>query len=509
MKRTLFFYLLSVVCFFSACKKEQFDFSHLNNIDAAGEYGIPLLHLEYSVEQLVSQMEANNFLLADPNGNIFLQYIIEQNHIILDSSLFSFEDVSTTYDWSKQIPPVPISGIEIEEDTTFQYEFVTKDMIIHSGIIRSGRLVLTAGLSLVRFTMSCDQIIAPDGNPLVLSFDDQTQHVIDLTGYTINFAAKENNTFDFHLSYSIITQTGVSEYACRFEAALSNLRIQEVLVKLGKVEKDFDQTVNIKSFFQNSHYGGRFIIYDPKIKLQVHNGFNLNGNLSIEQLQFENTNQQVPILNHYPTDIYLTADPDDETELNSLSQIPFSSDFESLKIKGRAILNPQGFDAGYLTVHPNASVGAKVDIQVPFKTNIEQLYYYDTMAFSLDTVQMPNIIENLSFRLALENKLPLSLQSQLIFYDSKEDVKLDSLFSMPYTIQGSYNTSPITTSTIVEVNANRLTKILQADKLILRIQMNTESNVATLNYKQSIKVRLGMKIKYNLNGLEMSEIKTN
>lgn len=506
MRLKLFSLFLLLFFLWNGCKKD-FDFDRLDNAEATGEWGIPLVNATYSIEDILSQLNENDYITQSPDGNIFLSYFFEENNLVTDSMILSFSNVSRNYEWQRNI--YTPDGGSFSKDTIFLLKIPDDNMIVRSGVIMHGYLHLNTSKNISSVIVSCPSIKDASGNIFTKEFSDNGQEKIDLRGYRIDFNYVDTNTLIFNVVFEIEGQGGFHDYYVNINVSTDNLRLKEATGKIKAYNHSFIDHINIGQLTNNDNYGGSFTLYNPHIALHIKNSFNyLGGNVSVDGLYLAGHGSSISeVLANYPILIQISPGMDDELNLESISSVFFSSEFNQLNFKGEVTINPLGYDAGEVSIKENSSLDVKLNMALPFDMNVDDLFYHDIVNFSMDSVSMYDLIENITFQCILKNGLPISLNAQVYFYNSMQMRIIDSLFTPQLTLTGAYQEGIFTETTkAIEVDQKRVNRILAADKIIFRFRVNTDGKRVVIDAKNSVQVKLSMKLKYDTQNFPLSNL---
>ena len=496
MKKHLpIYFLLSLLFMVSGCKKEKFDFSRLNQISANGEWGISILNDTYTIEDILAQLEDNDYLFQDANGQLFLNYIFDEREIVTDSMILSFSNASSSYRWREVVSG--IAGSIMSKDTTFLFKIPDDNIVVRKGTVMYGYLNLGISGNTGTVIISSQSLKDASGKNFVRNISGNYQERVDLSGYKLSFSYENANkiVLDVHITYQ---GTGtMKEYSMNMNVSSHNLRLREATGKIKSFTGRYKDRLNIGETLNRNHYGGSLTLYNPKVTLHVKNGFHqLRGFVFIDSLHFTGKNKPSDILTAYPSQIQILEGMDAEQNVEGLSSVYYSSDFNRLRFTGRIIVNPQGLDAGEKDIRENSSLDITANIAIPFELKSDYLYYQDTVDFNIgDSINISQRLQNIAFRYVIGNGLPFNVNTQIYFYNSKQKTLVDSLFHPSLPLFGAFQGKMTETAAILEIEQNRIDKVLNANKIILCFKINTEGRKVFVDAKQGLKVLLSAKVK--------------
>ena len=267
-----------------------------------------------------------------------------------------------------------------------------------------------------------------------------------------------------------------------------------------KEELDFD--------IFSSNYGGNITIYNPSVYAQVLNSFEyLPVEFVLDTVQFHGPEGVAPILSHYPTIIPIPVSPAQYhlVTTDALPSVSISTNYNKISLVGKAVVNPRGFDAGYLYIHEKSLISVKVGVKIPFSMKIENAFYRDTIDLKVDTIpSYLDVIKQAEMRFAFLNKLPIALKTQMYYYHEKNPARIDSIFKTPlslYVIPENGNSSEIVQ--FEKLEGDQLRKFLNSNKLVLSFSFNTNNQKVDFNTNQFLGAKLGMKLRYNTSEIDI------
>ena len=95
-----------------------------------------------------------------------------------------------------------------------------------------------------------------------------------------------------------------------------------------------------------------------------------------------------------------------------------------------------------------------------------------------------------------ESELPFNLSVQLDMFNSHTGAILGGLVDHELTVNGSFNGTPVLTNESISITHDLLKKLLESDKLIMRVGVNTGGNDVILNLDNGLGVTLKADVLY-------------
>ena len=126
MKRCLFsgILLALIVLLAFSCNKNRFNFDHLESVEGAGEWKLPIGSAHFTLENVLSQLNDNDLVAYDEDGNLMLQYRFAMDPIIKGTDVMKYNDVSYSAHFEADNPyqyvlDNPIDTVVVKEMENF------------------------------------------------------------------------------------------------------------------------------------------------------------------------------------------------------------------------------------------------------------------------------------------------------------------------------------------------------------------------------------------------------
>lgn len=507
--RNLFFAILIPLLF--SCRKENFNFHHLQNVEASGEWGIPVANARYSVEDLLDQFDNQGYIIQEANGNLLFNYEIEKEEIIRASDFMFFENISKSkqYRFENQYS----TGTTVELPFEHAISIDSEQFIFSRADIKTGMVILEVSHNIDQpysVEVVSPDIITAAGLPFRMRYDQNNgnhfNRSIDISNFTITPSDTNKIRLEGKIIFTTSTGPSGSPFIIDSRISIQNLRLRSVSGKMAPYMSRIDEKLALDLL--SRHYSGSITLHNPRVTLYTKNSFPMPARHQIDTAQFGGPHGAVSLLDRTPVTVDIPVSPNNyyEQTINELSSLTLSSDYTSLQFTGKMTVNPDGFDAGEMYITEESSISVKLRVTIPFRLNIRNVSYQDTVHFNLDTVESMDILDNVSFRMVFTNGLPVNVNAQLYFYDSGQQTILDSLFSSALHLRNHNSTSGTTNDQthFVEVSRDKLNRLASADRIIFRFHLDTPNGEVIFNSSDFLKVILGMKMKYNSSGHDFS-----
>jgi hypothetical protein len=512
-KKTSIVLLLAMVLLMSvSCKKENFNFSRITNVEANPDYGLPIGTVRYSIAEILTQFDKEGYVQQQANGDLFYNYLITKDTLILGGDIMKYRAATGTFGPFTENVPAPGA---ITVSVPFDFPIVLHDstLILSSVEVKSGMVNLTLNSTApctIEFTMPT---ITKNGVPYTqeLILNGNSQEIqINLDGFRLQ-ESTEPNTLPCQGTATFAVDPSITNYSLSGSYSTSEIRLKYFEGRMGTKGYDMVESFNFDLLSMlSSNYGVSSItLYDPSVTLSIGNTFNFEGIFKLKELVLGSADSSLstsllsapytsPPLSYSPTMIDYSLD-------EVLPQIPIRPEYNTIRMAGNSTLNPGGYSTP-VSMDDNSKISVKVKVVIPFKLKVENAYFRDTLQLNLSntgdesdaTSQMINAVENLTLNIILSNTMPVGFHVQALVCDSTGRV-VDSLFAQTQMLEACFNpASPRKKELSASMNYERANRLLKSKQLILRFQMDTGGQIATFNAAQYLQATLRGRIKCNL-----------
>jgi hypothetical protein len=97
---------------------------------------------------------------------------------------------------------------------------------------------------------------------------------------------------------------------------------------------------------------------------------------------------------------------------------------------------------------------------------------------------------------SFDSEMPLNLHAQFYTLDPDTEQITDSLVMNPLHIAASFTGKPVHTEARISVTQNRLKNLVDAKKLMMRFDIDTDNKDAVLNIKNGLTISLKADVIY-------------
>lgn len=503
MKKFLLFLMLCLLVFgLNSCKDNLFDFD-LKNVEADGEWGIPVVNDKITLETLLNNMDSLTFLRVGSDGTISIVMEKDMPNLVTMNRLLQMGGKS--FSTTGQVPLATGSAAaHIEELITFNLN--NDKAVLKRAAVEEGSIILTFDFTDLpasyHGTIYSNNITDESGSPLTINVNsNNTTYTVDLSDYVIQVNADGNIVFSSNLTLTATPGTtvgGVYHYTCG--VVIGELELQSIVALLNSISSTIEKNDTI-DFSLRDFNVENMIVYNPRIQISAKNNLtSINGRINV--LTFLDGNGIPSPIITSPVDMQIPVSPYNYVQVadETMPCAQFSSYYKYLQMAGDVLVNPEGFSAGEVYLNKNSSLGFKVKATYPANVCIDNAVYHKEMDNGLygkvSASDIPSI-ERLTLRLAFTNDLPFDMNAEIAFLNTTtHDTMYVNLSEN--TIHGSYNGVPYNQTPIyVEFDNQRAKRIVESDKILVRLRANTQGNDVVLTTSQYIKVAIGAKLKYD------------
>ncbi len=516
--------LLGILMFFSGCSKIDLDFSDINSVDLDGEWGVPVVKTSYSASEILKLSDA---LSQSGDGTLMFNYSMRVDSVIragdymaLDNTLEIDEHFEFTIP-DVEIPDfhIPVQGITFSEKMELNSDY----FIFKNATLKSGRLdiLLNSSISIVdSFVVSSNNLRDENGVPVrvVVNFANVPVH-LDVADYKIVPADTTPNSIDFTIKlYGSVTSSLIGDpHNIDIRISANDFKLKQVIAKSMPIN------VRLSKLFPfdllPSNISGNISLYNATCRMRFMNSFGADVGIQIDSLGFIGNNSFSPVLsagtNISCQGATAIGDVAETLQEFSIPSIYFSNEFDNILIAGECFFNPEGISGPDIFIDENATISAEAEIEIPLKTSMN-ITFTDTVGDIFASLRedilntdIRNAIEWVALKGLVSNGLPLSADVQLYFVDSTQMPfrVVDSLLMNPAMIAPSLVNNQFAQSDFeITLTNERLEKILrESNNAIVRFKIHTPSDQAyTIYSTQEIKLRIGMKVKYDTEPLDIN-----
>ena len=494
--------VLTAMLMFS-CNKNRFDLDYLDSAQGSGQWKLPIGTLSITAEDLLNQLNDNDMVTHDENGNLLVRYIVPMENLITGASMLNLGTMNseTVTEFEKPSAGFPSWGYI---DTVFycsqQVLMKADSSYIATAVVRSGQLVMTpqSTFSEIReIRMSSPDIIMPGGDTL-----STTERMADLAGATITVKDPASGEVDstFVINYRIscrLADIPYDTYELTTIIAMTKIQLEELsgYVNSYVYEHSQDSAFSLPL----SHIEGQMTFVGAKIRVFEKNTFGgLDAELRVSRAEFHGGNATPsPVFSHFPYVLNVDESPSykDITPAEETTTIGINTEFDAFRFDATMDLNPDHLQK-LIRVNDTSTLSLKLDATIPMRFNSDGIYYLDTMDLNMSKLDAPEILKEIMLSASFDSEMPFNLNAQFYTLDSITERITDSLIVNPLHIAAAATGKPVRTDAEISVTQDRLKHLMGTKKLMIRFGIDTENKEAVLTTKSGLTMTLKADVIY-------------
>ena len=483
-----------------SCKKDHYDVTHVQGVDAEGELLLPLVSKSFTMMTMLERFQVDSLISCSESGDLSIDYCFEDYDVVSGNTLLRFKDMEFTDHYafvnpfSIQAPIVIDTMLDMQKIIVFESD----DISVMEAVMKMGYL---------SFHMESNM---GDLNRVVLRSSD----IHDALGHDFVLDQQiSNNTFGFSLMdlYYQTETANTLTVNIQLYCTLHPTNDPELFVDLNIQGRDlamrsmrgFVETNSNRNHLDtvfslfSDDIGGMLDVKGAIMKLSERNSFPIGARLVVdtawvsgEGLAPYSIFEPMPLCADIPPQVTF-----DEVLTQSLNG-RINASGGSLFVASDFIVNPEGVNE-MVTVADTCGIDVKVDVEVPFAFRVDNVSYCDTVEVNFSELDLPDLIEQLTLELSFTSTFPLNMTGHFYMYDSENDVITDELLSEARLIQASFDGQPTTTFVSIDITEERIERVLNSDRLIMIYNLDTDAHDVKLNVNQMLEIFMKAKVKYD------------
>ena len=511
MRKRLFLGALMamIVVLMLSCNKERYELNHLESAQTSGHWKLPLGSVDIKLGDVLKQFLQNDWISYDTAGNLQVSSSFQLNNIIKGSTFLSLGSLyfSHTLSFTNPFPGLVLPE-PIADSLKFQQviEIKSDSATIESAVVKTGTLLLDMNnnniMNIESIVISSSGISMEDGDSLY-SITHGLTHEINLAGATFR-VHHENGVVDstLILNYAIYFSHKANDalpeqYQLTTIIGLNNLKLKEISGYIDQFSYDFSVDTSFSLPLENVQ--GQLSLVGANVSIKEKNTFeNLHAHLQVDCAElYGGSVAPSQFFDHYPYVLEIVPSNSfveimDEQTFN----LTYNTQYNAIRFQGSVGLGPTGASR-LVVVHDTSAVSLDVEAVVPMQFNIPEVTYVDTVDLSMESISAPEIVKEIILGIVFKSQMPFRLNAQFFTYNSKTGENTGQLLSEPLVIEGCYDGAPVYSNTSASINDEVLRRLMEADKLILNVDVKTEDHDVFLNLENGFGVSLKADVIYD------------
>lgn len=491
-----------------SCNKNRFDLDHLESVQGSGQWKLPIGSMRVTLEEVFDQLGENNLISYDENGNLQLQYEYINDEILKGSDFLNLG--SLVFDFQMHVENEHQGEIftdPIQDTLRFnQVISVALDSAgMKSAIVKSGEMIMRMETNIGEVTnivFSSSGVIMPNGDTLACYFNQLNGNTVDLSGATFQMntdpmtgLSDSTLTFNYEVHY-LINSFDAAEYDLSTQIGLTNVKIKEITGYINSFVYDFSYDTAFNLPLANIE--GEMELIGVDLKVKEKNTFGFDALFEIDQAEFFGEGvAPSPVFPNYPYCLEVMSSPEYTNVFpGGPLNIRYSTDFEGVRVASKLIINPGG-GTRLIRINDDSSMGIAVDAVVPFQFNIPHVAYLDTVDINVSDINTPDFVKEIVLGVIFQSEMPFNFDAQFYTVDAQTGQITDSLMAEPLRINGSFDGNPVNTTAEISITQSRVNSLLAANKLIMRLGVNSQNQNVFLNLANGLGVTLKADVIYD------------
>lgn len=488
-----------LVCLLASCKKDHYDVTNVHGVNAEGELLLPLAHKSFTMYDMMERFQIDSLINVTETGDMSFNDYYEHYNALNGDKLLRFKDLSFTEYYSfenpylNEEPPLDDTMLSFEKTIVFNADKVH----VLEAMMKSGRLdfSMTSNVgSLRRVILSSTDIKNADGSDFVLDMPVQSNTFgFDLEG--LHYVTDTANTLTFnYVFYTVFHATNEPELFLDINIQGRDLAMRWMR---GFVDTYSDRN-GIDTVFNMfpDNLGGMMDVQDVVLRIGERNSFPFGAHIVVDTAMVIGEGiAPYSIFDPMPLSVALPP------------QMGFSEVYcQNLHGKvdvggGRTvaafdfIVNSDGHTE-MVEVADTCDIDVRVDVEMPFSFAIEDVHYLDTVNMRLSELDMPDMIKSVLLELTFTSTFPLNLKGAFYMYDSESETITDTLVGEERLICASFDGQPVVTTMSIDINEERIDRVLRSDRIIMLYNLDTDAHNVRLNARQKLDLFVKAKVQY-------------
>lgn len=491
-----------------SCNEDRFDLDQLESIQSSGQWKIPVGSLRVTLGEVFDQLGENSLISYDEVGNLQLHYEYADDEILKGAGFLNLG--AQVFDFQMHFENEHHGEVIIDPimDTLCfsQVVKIAMDSVgLKSAIIKSGEMLMRMETTIGEVSdivFSSSGITMPNGDTLACYFNKLNDNTVDISGATFQMntdpvtgLSDSTLTFNYVVHY-YVNGLDAPEYDLSTQIGFANMVIQEITGYVNSYVYDFSYDTTFTLSLPN--VVGEMELVGVELQVKEKNTFGFDALFRIDTAEFygEGVNPS-PVFPTYPYCLEVLSTPE---YMNVMPEEPlnlrYSTDFNGVRVASKMIINPEG-GTKLITINDDSSLGVVVDAMIPFQFNIPSVAYLDTIDINLSDINTPDLVQEIILGIIFKSEMPFNFDAQFYTVDALTGQITDSLMSERLRINGSFDGIPVTTTTDVSINQERVNSLMSANKLIMSLGVNTQNQNVYLNLDNAMEVIMKADVFYD------------
>lgn len=484
----------------ASCSKAHYDVSNVQGVNAEGEVLLPVASKSITIGDMIARFGLEEQITWSETGEMAFGFSYEYPDALSGDKMLRFKDLNYEEEFAFDNPfqGMPFPFVDTTLAFTESVTFSSENVHVMEGVMKSGRLDFTMESNfgnVLRVELSSSDIHDADGNDFTL---DITVHA---------------NTFGFNLADLHYTTDTANTLRFNYKIHINTIATTdpELFIKMKIVGNDLafsEMHGYVDSYSSKNRIDTTFTLFPDnlsglmklkgvRLAVSERNTFPLEARLLVDSaMVYSEGMAPYALFEPLPLDIAVPS----QMQYGEVYEQTVNAQIDARGGRAMAtsefLVNPGGMSE-LVTVTDTCAIDARVDVEIPFSFNLDDIVYLDTVNMNLSNLEFPEMIERLTLQLTFVSTLPLNLDASFFMYDSESGQITDTLLDGTQLIEASLDGRPVTTTLDLDVTEDRIDKVLHSDRIIMWYHLDTDARDVVLNVNQNLDLFLKVKAEYN------------
>lgn len=481
-----------------SCNKAHF--GNLQGVEVEGEALLPLASSSITMMDMMQRFEIDDLLSFDASGNMSYNMNYEHNGAILMSDYLKFKSLS--FEEHIEFINPHIQGLIQPIDTTVQFEqtmaFDADYVSVVEAVLRSGRFdfEVESNIGAVQqVVIRSTDIKDAEGNDLEVAIPyNPNSFGFNLDGLRYQTDTPNSMNFSFELHFTMMESADENLYL-DFRATGSEVKIKEMT---GSV-MCFGTHNSVDTAFDlfPGRISGVLNLNDIRIGLRERNTLNMAARLQIDTFMISSEGvSPYSLVNPLPLQIDFPVQSNFTEVFNKTVDGTINASGGEIYAAADFLINPNG-STELFTVYDTSRVDILVDVEIPMAFRVDEVHFMDTINMNIGQIEALELIKGMVLEFEFVSSIPFDLGGKFMMYDSKTNQITDVLLDDAMLISSSYDGQASQSSAIIILTEEQLQHVLNSDKIILDLQLDTDGHDVVLNANQALQFFTKAMVEYD------------
>ncbi len=517
----LLFITTTIIITNSCIKEKDFDFDRMAQNKYESEWAVPLVNSKIVLSDLI--IDSVGFIQTDPL-NQFLTVIYNTGDIWSGTG----EDLIKIPNQSLPIIETATAPSSVPLGTYYEIKNQDVELVFNSAYTLDSILfktdskfqtVINTDINhKARYTITIQQLVDNNNNPFTAVVDldinggvASGSSTISLAGYklAVNTGNKINMNYKVEV-YGDANPFNISIYNLNILTSFKDIKFKYLIGYFGVITEPLSDTIPITLF--SSNYESIFSLSRLKTLFYMKSSFGMPLRFKLNKFYLYNETESRDIIapNYQFDGPFATKEQFGQT-VSLVDSTPIAPNIMEIapKYLGFSVdgtLNPDNNTSLKNFVLDNSKFSVDARIEIPLEGSFTSLSYRDTISFGFSNIDQ---LENMLFRIRIENAFPIDGRLQIFFADSVYNV-FDSLLTQRSLIKSAitgpspnyYTVANGISSNDIVINSSRILNLAKAKWIIIEAKLSSY-NYSSQNVRfygnQYMNLIMGTRVKVKAN----------